>query len=290
LAATVVLLVALAVVATLIGRPLWRAYRRRQIRARPLPESWRRQIEDAMPLYGKLPGELRQRLDGLVQQFLAEKEFVGCQGLNVTHEMKLAIAAQACLLVLNRPSRLYDELYSVLVYPAAFIAPETHHDEAGVVHHRESVLTGQTWETHRVILSWDDVQAGAELRGDGFNVVYHEFAHYLDAEDGGVNGAPFLGGADEYQRWSEVMSGEYGKLREAAERGEATLLDPYGGEDPGEFFAVATEAFFELPVELRAQHPELYTELSRYYRLDPASWSLPRGRTRAGPRPPGRER
>jgi len=225
-----------------------------------------------MPLYRQLPAELRTRLDGLVQQFVAEKDFVGCQRLTVTHEMKMAIAAQACLLVVNRSGRLYDELFSVLVYPAAFIAPETHHDEAGVVHHHESVLTGQTWDTHRVILSWDDVQAGAESRGNGFNVVYHEFAHYLDAEDGGVNGAPWLGDAEHYERWSKVMSAEFEKLREAAARGEPTLLDAYGAEDPGEFFAVATEVFFELPAELRSQHPELYSELSRYYRLDPASW------------------
>jgi Mlc titration factor MtfA (ptsG expression regulator) len=272
LTATVVFLLALGVIAMLIGRPLWRSHRRRRIRAHPLPESWRADIERAMPLYRRLPAELRARLDGLVQQFVAEKEFVGCQGLTVTREMRLAIAAQACLLVVNRSTRLYDELYSVLVYPAAFIAPETHHDEAGVVHHRESVLTGQTWDTHRVILSWDDVQADAESRGDGFNVVYHEFAHYLDAEDGGVNGAPLLGGTAAYQRWSQVMSSEFERLREAAARGEPTLLDEYGTEDPGEFFAVATEVFLELPAELRAQHPALYTELSRYFRLDPASW------------------
>jgi Mlc titration factor MtfA (ptsG expression regulator) len=272
LAATFVLLVALGVFAMLVGRPLWRAFRRRQVRARPLPDSWRAEIERAMPLYRHLPPELRTRLDGLVQQFVAEKEFVGCQGLVVTQEMRLAIAAQACLLVLNRTARLYDELYSVLIYPAAFIAPEEHHDEAGVVHHRESVLSGQTWDTHRVILSWDDVRADAESKGDGFNVVYHEFAHYLDAEDGGVNGAPLLGDAEHYERWSKVMSAEFQTLREAAARGEPTLLDAYGAQDPGEFFAVATEVFFELPLEMRDRHPALYAELRTYYRLDPASW------------------
>lgn len=270
--ATVVFFLALGVVAMLLGRPLWRGYRRRQLRARPLPDSWRTQIEHTMPLYRHLPADLRLRLDGLVQQFVAEKDFVGCQGLVVTQEMKLAIAAQACLLVLNRAALLYDELFSVLIYPAAFIAPEVRHDEAGVVHHHESVLSGQTWDTHRVILSWDDVQASFKSPGDGFNVVYHEFAHYLDAEDGGVNGAPLLGDAEHYERWSEVMSAEFQTLREAAERGEPTLLDAYGAEDPGEFFAVATEVFFELPAEMRTRHPALYTELSRFYRLDPASW------------------
>lgn len=225
-----------------------------------------------MPLYRQLPPQLRARLDGLVQQFVAEKEFVGCQGLVVTQEMRLVIAAQACLLVVNRAARLYDELFSILIYPAAFIVPEVHHDEAGVVHHRESVLSGQTWDTHRVILSWDDVRAGAESKGDGFNVVFHEFAHYLDAEDGGVNGAPLLGDEEHYQRWSQVMSAEFHTLRDAAARGEPTLLDAYGAQDPGEFFAVATEVFFELPVELRERHAALYAELRSFYRLDPASW------------------
>lgn len=271
-AAALVLALALGVIALLLGRPLWQSYRRRRLRARPLPDAWRAHIERTLSGYPMLPRELRLRLDGLVQQFIAEKEFVGCRGLEVTEEMKVTIAAQACLLVVNRAAGLYDELYSVLVYPAAFIAPEEHHDEAGVVHHHERELSGQTWDTHRIILSWDDVQASAESRDEGFNVVYHEFAHYLDAEDGRVNGAPWLGDVRHYQQWSGVMSAEFEKLRAAAARGEATLLDPYGAEDPGEFFAVATEVFFELPAAMRAQHPALYAELKRYYRLDPASW------------------
>lgn len=270
--AAVVLALALGVIAVLLGRPLWQARRRRQLRARPLPDAWRQHLERTLPFYRAMPAELRARLDGLVQQFLAEKEFVGCRGLEVSLEMKLTIAAQACLLVVNRATRLYDELYSVLVYPAAFIAPDEHHDEAGVVHHHERVLSGQTWETHRVILSWDDVQASAAAGNEGFNVVYHEFAHYLDAEDGRVNGAPLLGDARHYERWSKVMNAEFEKLQAAAARDEPTLIDPYGAEDPAEFFAVVTEVFFELPAELRRRHTALYEELRRYYRLDPASW------------------
>jgi Mlc titration factor MtfA (ptsG expression regulator) len=261
------------VLAVLLGRPLWQAHQRRQLRARPLPAEWGPHLERALPYYRRLPTELRARLDGLVQQFVAEKEFVGCRGLEVSLEMKLTIAVQACLLVVNRAARLYDELFSVLIYPAAFIAPDEHHDEAGVVHRHDQVLSGQTWDTHRVILSWDDVQASAAERGEGYNVVYHEFAHYLDAEDGGVNGAPLLGEAEHYERWSKVMSAEFEQLRAAAAREEPTLIDPYGAEDPGEFFAVVTEVFFELPAELRSRHPALYEEFRRYYRLDPASWN-----------------
>jgi MtfA peptidase len=271
-ATVIVLAIAIGVIGVLLGGPLWRARRRQQLRAQPLPDSWRADISGAMPIYSHIPAPLRDRLDGLVQQFIAEKEFVGCRGLEVTLPMKLAIAAQACLLVLGRSARVYEDLYSILIYPAAFLAPEEHRDEAGVVHHHERALAGQAWDTHRIILSWDDILAGAHSRADGFNVVYHEFAHYLDAEAGEVNGAPFLGDARLYERWARVMKNEFEQLREAEARGEPTVLDPYGAENPGEFFAVATEAFFELPGELKAEHPDLYGELRSYYRLDPAGW------------------
>jgi Mlc titration factor MtfA (ptsG expression regulator) len=263
---------ALAVVAVLLARPFWRAYRRRRLRALGIPEEWRAIIGHAMPMYWRMPAPLRQRLDGLVNQFLAEKDFVGCGGLEVTQEMRVGIAAQACLLVVNRAAQVYDELFSVLIYPAAFVAPEVRHDFAGVVHERERVLSGQAWDTHRIILSWEDVQAGARAADDGYNVVFHEFAHYLDAEAGEVDGAPLLGDEEHYERWAEVMQEEFDRLRTAAARGAPTLLDPYGAESEGEFFAVATEVFFERAVDLRSDHPALYAELKNYYRLDPASW------------------
>lgn len=258
--------------AVLLGRPFWVARRRRRLRERGIPPEWRSIIAHAMPLYARMPENLRARLDGLVAQFVSEKEFVGCRGLEVTQDMRLAIAAQACLLVLNRAWSVYDPLYSVLIYPAQFIARHQHRDEAGVVHEREQVLSGQAWETHRIILSWEDVQASRVADNDGYNVVFHEFAHYLDAEAGEVDGAPLLGDAEHYERWADVMNAEFAQLRAAAARGEPTLLDPYGGENEGEFFAVATEVFFERAADLRREHPALYAELSRYYRLDPASW------------------
>jgi len=271
-AALVIFGIALLVVAIVIGKPFWVAARRGRLRAAPIPEAWRVSIAHAMPLYQRMPDPLRRRLDGLVNQFLAEKEFVGCLGLQVTLDMRLAIAAQACLLVVNRSINVYDALYSVLIYPAQFIAPEEHRDEAGVVHRQERVLSGQAWETHRIILSWEDVQASAVSHNDGYNVVFHEFAHYLDAEAGGVDGAPQLGDEEHYERWAGVMNEEFTRLREASARGEPTLLDPYGGESEGEFFAVATEVFLERPADLRRDHPRLYTELSGYFRLDPAAW------------------
>jgi Mlc titration factor MtfA (ptsG expression regulator) len=270
--AIVVFAIALAVAAVLLGRPFWQSWRRRRLRAAGIPEDWRALIRRAMPLYSRLPQELRRRLDGLINQFVAEKEFVGCGGLTVTLEMRLAVASQACLLVANRSWHVYDELFSILIYPAAFIAPQELRDAAGVVHRREQVLTGQAWDTHRIILSWEDVQAATISENDAYNVVFHEFAHYLDAEEGGVDGAPMLSDAEHYERWASVMNMEFDRLRAAAARGEPTLLDPYGAENEGEFFAVSTEVFFEQPRRMREEHPALYAELMGYYRLDPASW------------------
>lgn len=270
--AIVVFGIALAVAAVLLGRPFWQSWRRQRLRAAGIPGEWRPLIQRAMPAYARLPQALRARLDGLINQFVAEKEFVGCGGLVVTLEMRLAVASQACLLVVNRSERMYDELFAVLIYPAAFIAPQELRDAAGVVHRREQVLTGQAWDTHRIILSWEDVQASTVSENDSYNVVFHEFAHYLDAEEGSIDGAPLLGDAEHYERWASVMNMEFQRLRAAAARGEPTLLDPYGAENEGEFFAVSTEVFFEQPRRMQAEHPALYAELKGYYRLDPAEW------------------
>lgn len=226
-----------------------------------------------MPLYSRLPPPLRLRLEGLLQQFMAEKTFVGCGDLKVTLEMKLAVAAQACLLIVNRPGGVYEQLYAILLYPGAFRVPEEEHDEAGVVSVGESVLSGQAWETDRIVLSWDDVQAASDEPGAVYNVVLHEFAHYLDAEDGSANGAPPLRDRDSYRSWSQVMQSEYAALQAAAARGEQALLDPYGADDPAEFFAVATETFFGQPEAMKREHAALYEQLCSCYRLDPATWA-----------------
>ncbi|MCZ8130682.1 MAG: zinc-dependent peptidase [Steroidobacteraceae bacterium] len=256
----------LAIIAWLVAGPWWRRRARARLAADPLPPDWRRELE-RWPLYARVPAEFRPRLDGLVKIFLAEKEFVGCGGLEITDPIRLAIAVQACLLVLNRDEHVFDELHSILVYPDEFVVPETW-DEDGVVTEGERVLAGQAWDTSRIILSWRDVAES----GDGYNVVIHEFAHYLDEESGGINGAPRLATDADHERWAAVMQQAFDELQARAEAGEETLLDPYGAEDEAEFFAVATETFFELPRELRDEHPELYAELKACYRLDPAEW------------------
>jgi len=266
-----VLLAAAAVIAWIVTEPLLRARRRARHRSRSLSEADRMYLRRRVPLYPAMPPPLRERLDGLVNVFLAEKEFVGCGGLSVTRPMQLAIAAQACLLVLGRDEHVYDALRSVLVYPSQFVVREEWHDEDGVVTEEERVLSGQAWDVSRILLSWEDVTSRGS-GADAYNVVLHEFAHYLDHEGGGMDGAPLLGDREEHARWAATFQAEFDALRAAVDRGEQTLLDPYAAEDEAEFFAVVTEAFFEAPQDLSGLHPELYARLREYYRLDPAAW------------------
>lgn len=268
----IIVLCALLGVAWLIAVPRWRSRRRRAWSEHPIPEQWHAWLAQHIPWYERMPPALRERLHGLLHVFLNEKRFVGCNGLVVSDEMRVVIAGYACLLVLNRPGvpnrDLYDELLSILVYPTAFIVREID-EEDGIVTEGDSVLSGQAWDSKRIILSWEDVQ---EARTEPANVVLHEFAHYLDMEDETMDGAPGLGSAEAYEQWSTVFWDEYERLIEELEAGVASLLDPYAATEPAEFFAVATETFFHQPVELRERHAQLYEQLRKYYRLDPASW------------------
>ncbi|MCM2311019.1 MAG: zinc-dependent peptidase [Steroidobacteraceae bacterium] len=260
--------VAIGVLAWLIGAPLWRARRRAAVMTQALPTAALSAIERNVPAVSHLPPELRAKLESLLAVFIAEKEFVGCNGLVVTDEMRATIAAMACLLVLGRRSH-YDELHSVLVYPTPFWVEDEVEDEAGVVEKRRRVLSGEAWESSRIILSWEDVLEAARHPGEGYNVALHEFAHYLDAEGHGLGA-----GERTVAEWADDLADEFESLLHAVDRGEYTFLDPYAAEDEAEFFAVATEDFFERPVELREAHPRLYTLLREFYGLDPASWAM----------------
>ena len=256
------------VITWIVGGSLLAARRRRRLLRYSLTEAERRTLTEWLPVGRRLPPELRDRLERLIAVFVGERCFVGCGGLTVTPEMKLAIASQACLLVLGRDTHVYDELRAVLVYPSQFIVPEQWHDEHGVVTDEERVLAGQAWDQSRIILSWEDVGARGD-DGDAFNVVIHEFAHYLDHESGG---APWIRDATARRRWRQLLDAELERLRDAVEHGERTLLDPYAAEDRAEFFAVVSEAFFEEPRHLAQSLPELYAALRATYRLDPAAW------------------
>ncbi len=247
------------------------AQRRRRTLAAPFPEAWDALLARRLEPYPGLAHAERQQLQDLVRLFLANKRFHGCGGLDVSEEMRVCIAAQACLLLLNRDTRVFPGLQHILVYPGAFVREGEELNEDGTVSEVSTELLGESWDAGKVILSWEDVDRDLNHFGDGFNVVLHEFSHQLDSESGSENGTPLMSAA-ESDEWVQVMTREYDVLVAAAEREEETLLDPYGASAPAEFFAVITETFFELPDQLRERHPELFTLLRRYYRVDPAQW------------------
>jgi len=244
--------------------------RRKRLLAAPFSAAWLDIIERNVPLYACLPDADRKELQGLVQIFLAEKSFEGCGGLELTDEIKVTIAAQACLLLLHRETDVYPRLITILVYPSAYVARAFEPIGGGVALQGESIHLGESWSSGVVVLSWDDVRPGASDIHDGQNLVLHEFAHQLDREDGEINGTPLLGQRSQYVAWGRVLNAEYERLRRESRLGRATVLDDYGAIDPAEFFAVATECFFEKPRVLRKRHPELYEELKAFYRQDPA--------------------
>jgi Mlc titration factor MtfA (ptsG expression regulator) len=249
--------------------PRWRL---RRTLARPLSPEQLGIIERNVEQYRGMPPILQFELQRLVKHFLHHKVFVGCAGLEVSEEMRVTIAAQACLLLLNRPTRVYPGLHAVLVYPGAFLVPRKELDAGGVVTETRADLLGESWGDGRVVLSWEHVRRAGLAPEGTHNVVLHEFAHQLDSESGSNNGAPFLGNRERYRSWSATLARDFALLRRDAYWGQRDVLDPYGATNPAEFFAVATESFFEQPHALAARHAELYAEFHAYYRVDPREW------------------
>jgi MtfA peptidase len=248
-----------------------RKWRRQRLEKRPFPKAWLEILRERVPYYELLSSDEQSQLRKLIPVFLSEKNFEGCGGLQMTDEIRITIAAQACLLLLNREHDLYAGLHSILVYPSSYRAPAKFVDPAGVVHEGDEGRLGEAWLRGSVILSWDDVRRDAVDFEDGSNVTLHEFAHQLDQQDGSFDGAPLLEKPSHYRSWARVLMKEYRALGEAADRGQETLIDQYGATEPAEFFAVITEAFFEAPEALKAEHPELYAELKKFFRQDPAA-------------------
>jgi MtfA peptidase len=248
--------------------------RRQQLRARSAPEEWRSIISRNVPFFYRLPPEDQRELLSHVQVFLAEKNFEGCAGLEITKEMRVTIATQACLLLLHRRTNYYPRLVTILVYPSGYTVEEKRHLDGYIW---SEGMEGRLGETGRqmgsMVLAWDAAKSGATDPSDGKNLVLHEFAHQLDFEDLAADGVPALGSRGDKLSWAGVMKMEFAALRAADETGIPTLLDTYGATNPAEFFAVATEAFFERPRALQGQHPRLYGELQRFFRQDPALYS-----------------
>jgi Mlc titration factor MtfA (ptsG expression regulator) len=249
----------------------WPKISKARIRSKEFNQQWNSILNNRLPVYKKFPEQLKQNLQNLMKVFLYEKTFIGCAGLEVTEEMEVVVAAQACLLLLNRKTTEYQDLTTIYLYPTSFKATRQVRDELGLVSTESSHLLGESWSTGKVILAWDNVDKGIRNFTDGHNVVLHEFAHQLDHESGSTNGAPILNTRAAYKSWAYVFGKEFEKLQKSEPNGK-NIIDYYGATNPAEFFAVATETFFEEPVKMYDNHKELYQQLSSYYHLDPRQW------------------
>jgi Mlc titration factor MtfA (ptsG expression regulator) len=249
-----------------------RRKRRAELRRRPFPQAWQSIIERNVPYVGRLTPQDMEELLGHVQVFLSEKRFEGCGGMTITDDVRVTIAAQACVLLLHREATYYPRLVSILVYPTTFLTPGGS-VEGGLETDALEPALGESWARDVLVLAWDSVLSGAADMHDGQNLVLHEFAHQLDQEDGVADGAPMLPRRSMYVAWARVLGDEYEQLVRETRLEQKSLMDHYGATNPAEFFAVATETFFEMPRQLRSRHPKLYQQLAEFYRQDPAATS-----------------
>lgn len=246
--------------------------RRAALLADPAPPEWAETLSREYELFDRLDPDAQRRLIDIARVLVAEKSWEGAGGFEVDDRAQVLVAAQAALLLLGIEHDYYPNIDSVVIYPAGYRLPGGHTDEAGVVHASPRAVLGTAHGLGAVVLSWRDARRGGADADDGRNLVYHEFAHALDMLDGVVDGTPSLPDRAAYRTWFEVMTRYYERLIEAAERGRKTLLDTYGATNVAEFFAVATEAFFEKPRQMQRKLPDLYDTLRLFYRQDPTAW------------------
>ena len=266
----IVLVLPVAVIVLLFWLLIQRPLRRRQrLMAAPFPEAWAALLRMNMPLYLRLPEELRQQLHGIIRVLLAEKRFEGCRGLEMTDEIRVTIAGQAALLLLNRPTQYFRRLKTIYVYPCSYVVKHEEFDGI-IVTEGEEVRMGESWQSGPVVLAWDDVRRGVRDFREGGNVVLHEFAHQLDQEDGEADGIPILESESEYRRWEQVLDEELDKLKGGAR-------PPFAVRDqgPGGILCLGDEAFFERSEQMHHYHRALYDMLKEYYRVDPKEWIEP---------------
>jgi Mlc titration factor MtfA (ptsG expression regulator) len=261
----------LAVLAYRLYRRQALATRLQQLARQPLAPDLLELMRQHTPLYERLPPNLQQRLQGLVNVFVNDKNFFGSGGLEISDNMRLAVAGNACLLILGRDDPRFPGSATILIYPDTIVTPQTHHDGA-LVHEGASARLGESWHRGPVILSWADVLLGTQNPADGHNVVLHEFAHKLDEENDVMDGLPKLRDHEDYAEWARVMSREFAELIDRVERRKNGVLDSYASTSPAEFFAVVSEVFFEQGKTLQRELPKLYEQLANYYGLDSAGW------------------
>jgi Mlc titration factor MtfA (ptsG expression regulator)/Flp pilus assembly protein TadD len=236
-----------------------------------MPEAWRGWLKANVRLFGVLPPELRLKLEQSARIIVAERKWVGCGGLAVSEEMQVTVAGQAALLLLGEEGYYFDRVPSILLYGSAYVRPHKAGDRHSV--DEDATLLGESWQQGSIVLSWPAVLSGGQGDRDGQNLVLHEFSHHLDGLDGEMGGTPPLPTRSAERRWHTVFDREYDRLADDLAAGRETLLDPYGTTSKAEFFAVATECFFERAPAMRARHAELYTCFREFYKIEPASWT-----------------
>jgi len=249
----------------------FKKYRRKKVSQQHFSSEWESIISRNVPYYNRLQDDDRQELKGHILVFLDEKRFEGMEGLKITDEMRVTIAAQACMLLLHRDTDYYPKLDTILVYPHRYVALVTRRMPDGTVREVLEHRLGESWSGGQMVLSWDDVKRGAADIRDGHNVVFHEFAHQLDAESGSTRGDPVLPQRSMYGAWARVLGNEYGKLIDDLEHHRRVCINSYAATSPAEFFAVVTEVFFEQPARLKSCYPDLYEQMRLFYRQDPLS-------------------
>lgn len=247
-------------------------WRRNRLKQQPFPPGWLTALDSDVPLFRRLPAHDRRELLGHIMVFLDEKRFEGCNGLVLTDTIRLVIASQACLLLLHRDSDYFPPVRSLVIYPDEYVSPWQEVDESGILIEGEDIRAGEYAGNGALVLSWQDVcMSGADRQG-AYNVVIHEFAHQLDAELGITTLDGFRTRRTPEGLHRSTLEREYHRLQHGAAHRRPSVFDHYGAESPTEFFAVAVETFFETPLPFRTRHPELYRELSDFFKQDPAGW------------------
>ncbi len=249
---------------------LRKAYRK-SIYRRPFKAEWLSILSNNVPLYSLLPEELKPKLHGHINFFLHDKIFVGRGGQVIDDDIRLTVAGNACLLVLNQEKRIFPGFKTIIIYPDTYVAKTVCREGLTEVHH-QSTRAGESWHRGPIVLSWGDVLNGSKDVTSGFNVVLHEFAHKLDEEDTVMDGLPILHEAAHYAQWAAVLSKEYEAFLTRVQQGDNKVIDAYGAESPIEFFAVVTESFFEKSLIMHEKLPDLYFQFKQFYQLDPAEW------------------
>ncbi|MBM3995822.1 MAG: zinc-dependent peptidase [Planctomycetes bacterium] len=252
----------------------WRNRRRSNLLAEPFPDAWQAVLDDGVGHYQLLNEADQKKLRDAVVIMLSEKDWEGCRGLELTDEIRVTIAALAAVLIIGLEDFYFDNVQTVLIYPDEYVVQQERPIEGGVVLEEESDRLGEAHYRGPVIVSWQEIRENARQPGSGTNLVFHEFAHQLDMLNGEPDGTPDLPTDELAQRWTVIMDKEFRRLQKAEQRGQHTVLDPYGANDTAEFFAVSVECFFDSPRIMQRTYPDLYQLFCDYFRQDPASWPV----------------